>query len=297
MNGIDISRWQKGINLAAVPADFVIIKATQGTTYKSPTFDAQIKEALASQRLVGVYHYASKGGAIAEAEYFLSVVGPYVGTAILVLDWEKGDNVNFKNPSYAVAFLNYVKQKTGVKPFIYMSKSVCREYTGYWDSTYPLWCAQYKNKLPVIGYQAAPWTDKKGFGPWLGCQIYQYTSMGFLSGYLKNLDLDLAYITPMEWQAFARGQGQIPAMTWEIGKTYTTTVNLNIRDLPNGQKLKYEDLTDNAKRHAYISNGNAVLYKGTRVTVKSINVVGNDIWLRIPSGWICGRHDNKLYAV
>ena len=33
LNGIDVSNWQKGINLAAVPADFVICKATQGTTY------------------------------------------------------------------------------------------------------------------------------------------------------------------------------------------------------------------------------------------------------------------------
>ena len=31
MNGIDISNWQKGIDLAAVPCDFVIAKATQGT--------------------------------------------------------------------------------------------------------------------------------------------------------------------------------------------------------------------------------------------------------------------------
>ena len=38
MNGIDISRYQKGINLAAVPCDFVIIKATQGTSYVSPEF-------------------------------------------------------------------------------------------------------------------------------------------------------------------------------------------------------------------------------------------------------------------
>ena len=33
MNGIDISNWQKGINLAAVPGDFVIMKVTEGTGY------------------------------------------------------------------------------------------------------------------------------------------------------------------------------------------------------------------------------------------------------------------------
>ena len=38
MNGIDISSWQEGINLSAVPADFVIIKATEGTRFVESTF-------------------------------------------------------------------------------------------------------------------------------------------------------------------------------------------------------------------------------------------------------------------
>ncbi len=297
MNGIDISRWQKGINLSKVAADFVIVKATQGTSYKSPTFDDQMREAITLGRLIGVYHYASSGGAIAEAEHFLSVVRPYIGVAILALDWEKDENANFLNPIYAVAFLKYVYQKTGIKPFIYMSKSVCRQYSGVWDASFPLWCAQYKNKLPVLGYQTNPWTDTKGFGPWACCQIYQYTSQGFLHGYLKKLDLDLAYITADDWRAFAKGTGQVSTIPWQIGRVYTTVVNLNIRELPNGKKTEYQYLTADAKRHAYVNNGTAVLRKDTRVTVKEIKVVGSDIWVRIPSGWICGKYGDKLYVV
>ena len=30
MNGIDISHWQKGIDLSKIKADFVIAKATEG---------------------------------------------------------------------------------------------------------------------------------------------------------------------------------------------------------------------------------------------------------------------------
>ena len=37
MNGIDIARYQKGINLALVPCDFVIVKATQGKNAISPS--------------------------------------------------------------------------------------------------------------------------------------------------------------------------------------------------------------------------------------------------------------------
>ena len=56
MNGIDISNWQNGINLAAVPFDFVICKATEGTHYVSPDCDRQIQQAIGLGKLVGVYH-------------------------------------------------------------------------------------------------------------------------------------------------------------------------------------------------------------------------------------------------
>lgn len=39
LKGIDISSWQSGLNIAAVPADFVIIKATQGTWMVDKTCD------------------------------------------------------------------------------------------------------------------------------------------------------------------------------------------------------------------------------------------------------------------
>lgn len=203
MNGIDISRWQKDIRLSRVPCDFVIVKATQGTGYVSPTFKQQITSAESLGKYLGIYHYASSGGAAAEAEHFLQTVVDYIGKAILVLDWEGEQNENFNNPSYALDFLNYVKSKTGVTPFIYMSKSVCRQYK--WDSEYPLWCAQYKNQQPS-GYQAQPWTDAKGFGAWQSPKIFQYSSKGQLDGYSGNLDLDLAYMDGAEWLSYAQGK-------------------------------------------------------------------------------------------
>lgn len=204
MNGIDISRYQKGINLAAVPSDFVIVKASQGSSSSVyPTFKEQIEQAESLGKLLGVYHYASQGGAINEAEKFLRTVDKYIGKAILCLDWEGEQNPNFRNPEYAKAFLAYVKQKTGITPFIYMSKSVCRQYP--WDASYPLWCAQYKNQNHT-GYQDNPWTDSKGFGAWKNCVILQYSSKGQLPGYYGNLDLDKAYISAEEWQMYAKGE-------------------------------------------------------------------------------------------
>ena len=84
-----------------------------------------------------------------------------------------------------------------------MSKSVCRAYR--WDPTYPLWVAQYANYIKT-GYKQSPWTDDKGYGPWTSPAIFQYSSKGRLEGYNKDLDLDIAYITPAEWQAWAQGK-------------------------------------------------------------------------------------------
>lgn len=203
MNGIDISKWNP-IDLSKVECDFVIVKATQGTSYVSPRYKDQITQAESLGKLLGVYHYASQGGAIAEAEHFLKTVDSYIGKAILCLDWEGDQNPNFTNPDYAMAWLKYVKEKTGITPFIYMSKSVCRQYASKWDASYPLWCAQYKNQQPT-GYQENPWTDSKGFGAWDNCQILQYSSKGQLSGYSGNLDLDKAYIGSKVWKAYANG--------------------------------------------------------------------------------------------
>ena len=203
MNGIDISRYQKGIDLSVVPCEFVIIKATQGTSYVSPEFKKQIRQADSLGKFLGVYHYAGGGGAIPEAKHFLDTVKDYIGKAILFLDWEWDQNPNMNNPEYAKAFLAYVKQNTGITPGIYMSKSVCRMFS--WDSSYPLWAAQYPNYNPT-GYKDNPWTDTKGFGAWKNCIILQYSSKGQLPGYMKDLDLDKAYISAEEWLMYARGE-------------------------------------------------------------------------------------------
>ena len=68
-----------------------------------------------------------------------------------------------------------------------------------------------------------------------------------------------------------------------------------VRDSAGGNKLKYLDLTANAKAHAVDSAGVAVLNKGARVTCKGIVTKDNAVWLQIPSGWICGRSNGKIF--
>lgn len=76
------------------------------------------------------------------------------------------------------------------------------------------------------------------------------------------------------------------ALTYSIGKTYTTRVDhLHVRYSVWGQIKEYEQLTRDGMKHAY-SDG--CLKKGTTVTVKDVKKDDDGAtWVKIPSGWIC----------
>ncbi len=201
LNGIDIASWQEGLNPTKVDADFIIVKSTEGTWYTNPYFRKWADATLACGKLLGTYHFASKGNAIKQADYFVDTVGDYVGKCALFLDWE-ADALS-QGPAWAKKFMDRVYARTGVKPLIYMSKSVCKIYD--WKEVAPqygLWVAQYAYKYQNngTGYLTNPWTDDSGYGAWSSPTIYQYTSMGRISGYSKNLDLNLFYGTAEDWK-------------------------------------------------------------------------------------------------
>ena len=162
MKGIDISNWQNGIDLSAVPADFVICKATQGAWYVSPDCDRQYQQAKAAGRCLGVYHYAEGGDYKAEADFFLQNVEGYIGEAVLCLDWEGTNNPTFNTGR---AYLGNVSE----------------------IGDYGLWVAQYADNN-ATGYQEKPWNEGA-----YRCAIRQYSSHGKLPGYGGNLDLDKFY--------------------------------------------------------------------------------------------------------
>lgn len=209
LNGIDVASYQTGLDPAKVPCDFVIVKATQGTTYINPDFKRMANAAIAAGKLLGIYHYAGGGNPISEANFFLKTIKPYIGKAILALDWEKDQNPAFNKSdvSWSKTFLDHVKGQTGVTSFIYMSKGMgCRAHN--WIAVakdYPLWGAQYAN-MDRTGYQKNPWTDNGSWGAWDKVTIFQYSSGGQLKNWNGRLDLDLAYMNSKEWVEWASGK-------------------------------------------------------------------------------------------
>lgn len=248
MNGIDIYHGQgdNGLKLSKIEYDFAIVKTSQATSFKDGYADIFAKEVVSAKKKLGLYHYFGGCDPVKEAEYFLKIAKDYIGRAILILDWESYQNRLFSTgEKTALQFLEYVEKVTGVTPFIYMSKSVCREYS--WKNTagrFPLWVAQYADKNVVSGYKKSPWTDNKGMGAFESAAIFQYTSTGRLSGYSGDLDLDCCYLSPAEWDEYA------------TGKNLTGECNVNFYEVPeftlieNLKKIGVDSSFENRKKIA-----------------------------------------------
>ena len=206
LNGIDISNWQRGINLDAVPYDFVIAKATEGTSFVSSDCARQVQQVINRGKLFGVYHYINGAGAAAEMRHFYNSTKNWVRQGIFALDWESYGNHAWGNVAYLEAcVVELMKLNGGIPPLLYGSLSVIGQLqTVAKKHNCGLWIAQYANNNPT-GYQATPWNEGK-----YACAIRQYASTGNLNGYAGNLDLNKAYIDAKAWAKYANPSWTTP---------------------------------------------------------------------------------------
>jgi hypothetical protein len=86
LNGIDVSGYQSSTPDVSGQA-FVIVKATEGTSYINPKQSAQAAYARAAGAVVGFYHFARPGSIQAQAQYFVDQAASVEGD-ILAIDWE-----------------------------------------------------------------------------------------------------------------------------------------------------------------------------------------------------------------
>ena len=201
MQGVDVSSWQPIDISRMVEADFAIVKVTQGTGYVNPNWQGQSSGASDTGKKLGLYHYAGGGDPTAEADYFLSNAGGYVGRALLALDWEANQNAAWGNGAWVRTFVNRVHDRTGVWPLVYVQASAIGQIPqDVWDDC-GLWVAQYANKYPT-GYQSSPWNAGL-----YGEAMRQYASTGRLPGYSGNLDLNVFWGDAWQWDAYANPKG------------------------------------------------------------------------------------------
>lgn len=218
LDGVDISGYDEGIDTTTLTADFVIVKATEGTQgiKYNPTYRQMADRAAASGKLIGFYHYANGEDPETEAESFWSAVSAYKGRAVLALDWERQGNGLFgtdQDVSWCKRFLDRLADLSGAIPLLYTSKGVCNAYD--WSSVaskYPLWGAEYAYNIgehTFWGYEDDPWQSSQPWGAWgKYADIFQYGEVRPLpsnGGSKKALDADKMYGDASTWQRWCGG--------------------------------------------------------------------------------------------
>lgn len=272
LNGIDIAKYQRGINIAALTTtDFVIVKATQGTWYTSETFYDQYSSAKAAGKLLGIYHYAEGTNYKAEADHFLNIVGNRVGECILCLDWEGTDNSLFntgQDNAWIKNWCDYIASKTNVKPLVYIQASALNRVSGIGD--YGLWVAQYAN-YNRTDYQATPWNE----GAYT-CAIRQYSSSGRITGYSGNLDLDKFYGDATAWKKYAN-PGNAQSVPGSGGGSSSGSVSgTTLQLVYNTMKGVYGD--GNTRKQKLGNRYDEVQNMINHIDSASVNTLVNEVW-------------------
>lgn len=198
---VDEASWQEGIDNTTLDCDAVIVKATQGTGYINPICDSLYQAAKSAGKLLGVYHYASGENATAEADFFLDNIQGYIGEAMLVLDWESGENAQWGNTNWCKEFCDRVYARTGINPVVYVQNSAVDQVANLTDNG--LWIAQYADNNPM-GWVDSPWNTIT-----VNHIMHQYTSTGRIYGWSGNLDLSLFFGDENAWRAYAGATGQL----------------------------------------------------------------------------------------
>lgn len=213
--GVDISKWQAGIDLAAVNPDFVIVKVTQDAgayATTNPNHVEQIEAALALGRPTGVYHYVGGGDngnaddALAEANRFLDAVRAtgHAGDVFYAIDWESIENSAWGNLAYLSIIVGKVQSATG-KPVLLYASSGSFPWQVAQDYGCVPWVAQYADEEPT-GWDTAPWSD----GSWgTEGRMHQYTGTGRVPGYGGDLDLDVWHASEAALRSLAPSGGPV----------------------------------------------------------------------------------------
>lgn len=210
LNIIDISGWQKGLDLATLFAknpdlDGVVIKATGGTCiYQGDTFKPWADWCIANNKPFGFYHFLDddlrNSSGKAEAEFFVSKTRDYFGKGIPAADYE--GQAKKMGTRYLKEFLDTVYALTGIKPVLYCSLSVAaqKNMQDIANAGYRLWFAQYANYNPMYGFTTRPW-QSGSIWPFPGAIMQQYTSQMYLNGWRSHLDANLFYADRPDWDS------------------------------------------------------------------------------------------------
>lgn len=259
-NGIDVSEWQGEINFSEVSRDniqVVYIKASEGTNYIDPFFEDNYNNAKSNGLKVGFYHYLnarSQSDAIAEANFFVSVIKGLSPDCRLAMDFEQfGDLNNEEINNISRTFLEEVQRLSGKDVIIYSDVfNAQNTFSSSLANDYPVWIAEYGVSEPSNG----------NWDVWYG---FQYTNQGNISGISGYVDRD--YFTE---NILLSDTSNIPSNT-----TTSSNQNSNYIIVQSGNTLsqiaqKYNTSYTYLAQINNISNPN-LIFVGEKIYVPTLN--------------------------
>jgi lysozyme len=161
---IDLSHHNQtgGLSRAAAAGVLAVIhKATQGSGFSDPSYNARRNAAKDAGLLWGAYHFATGADPVAQARFFLKAAGPAPGE-LMVLDFETNQTTpgNTMTLDQARTFISTIQDATGITPGLYggaylkeqLGESIDEELQACW-----LWWAQY-GPTPLIPPNWSTWS-------------------------------------------------------------------------------------------------------------------------------------------
>jgi len=309
MKMIDVSEFQGKIDFKKVKADGiegVIIRAGYGKGNSDEYFVRNINGAIKNKLHVGIYWFSyayTEEMARREARYCNDLIQTYKLNIDLPVffDWEY-DSMRYAKENGA---------EVDKALIVGMTKAFCDEieslgYTAGYYTNHDYFNQFYKGASSLKKYKIwfADYEDE-----YKGCYIQQTSDKGEVNGIEGSVDTDVLWgkleaEKPKTTNSTAKKKKPVkkPSAKSEryiVGNTYTIDVRsaLNVRtgagkDFP---LVGYNNLTEDGKSHAYETGA---LKNGTKVTCLEVKENSDkDIWIRIPSGWICAVDGDKTFVV
>lgn len=220
MLGIDVSSWQKDMDLKSIENDFefIIVKLTEGTTYVNPYATSFIFQAKEMKKCLGVYHFArphdidTVKGATLEARAFCEEFeDEYLNRiAIPALDYEVLLNTD-RDRIYIRTFLDTVKERLKVEPLLYCPIDILKKFPDLQE--YNIWLPRWPSHN-IIGTDYTEYVKKyiESSGDYtitvsgIKSIIWQFTDSLVFSNYTNRLDGNYTILTRERWNKIAYGE-------------------------------------------------------------------------------------------
>lgn len=205
--GVDVSGNQQetviaDLHAAGVEFGWAVVKASEGSTYRSAEAARQVADARALGLPVGVYHWVSYGTSpLAEADNLSVMLDRLAVTkpagplpAAVWLDAEDPNTDRHRVPggydAYTADIADIIRARFDAPVGVYSARWWADGRLSARCGALPLWVADYDDGRPWPGYRSPQVPDA-----WAGQQpaLWQWTS---LTGELGHLDLNMAASDP-----------------------------------------------------------------------------------------------------